>query len=111
MTVDSGDGFDLLGLRPVRTLLLWKGFPYVFQALFLAAFVALAVLGWGWLTPEAVNDKLYAKCNIVTLLIWATWWPVMVWLAVLTGRAWCAVCPLELVSNVSERIGRRLGLP
>jgi len=30
---------------------------------------------------------------------------------VLLGRAWCAVCPLELVANLSERASRRLGLP
>ena len=44
-------------------------------------------------------------------MIWGLWWPVMVWLAVLFGRLWCAVCPLELVSNLSERIGRRLKFP
>lgn len=104
------EGFDLLRLRPIRVLLLWASFPYVFQALFLAIFVALGLFGWNRFTPEGVNDKLYAKCNIVNLLIWAVWWPVMVWLAVLFGRVWCMICPLELVSNVSERIGRRLGL-
>ncbi|MCK4660225.1 MAG: 4Fe-4S binding protein [Phycisphaerae bacterium] len=105
------DGFNLLRLRPVRVLVHWGGFPYVFQALFLVVFVALGVFGWGRFTPDGVNDKLYAKCNIVTLLIWAVWWPAMIWLAVLLGRAWCTVCPLELVGNISERIGRRLSLP
>jgi len=105
------DGFNLLWLRPVRTLVYWSGFPYVFQVLLLVMFVALAVFGWGRFAPDGVDDKLYAKCNVVTLLIWAVWWPAMIWMAVLLGRAWCTVCPLELAGNISERIGRRLGLP
>jgi len=104
------EGYDLLRLRWVRALVTWPLFPYVFQAVFLAAFVGLAVLGQGKVPPEGVPDKLYAKSNLVNLVIWGLWWPAMVWAMVLVGRVWCAVCPLELVSNVSERLGRRLGI-
>ncbi|UCD30499.1 MAG: 4Fe-4S binding protein, partial [Planctomycetota bacterium] len=105
------NGYDLLKIRAVRALILWWGFPYLFQILLLIIFTLLAIISWGHFTPEGVDGKLYAKTNLVTLLIWGIWWPAMVWLAVLLGRAWCMVCPLELVSNISERIGRRLGLP
>lgn len=105
------EGFDLLRVPGVRRLLLWGGFPYVFQAAMLAVFVALAVISWGVYAPEGVNAKLFAKTNLATLLIWGVWWPAMVWIAVLLGRAWCMVCPLELVSNVSERLARALGFP
>lgn len=104
------DGFDLLQIEPIRSLILWRGFPYVFQALLLAVFVMLAAISWGHTTPAGVNAKLFAKTNLVTLLIWGIWWPAMIWAAVLFGRAWCAVCPMELVSNMSERLGRRLGI-
>jgi polyferredoxin len=104
------DGMDLLRLRIVRALILWRGFPYVFQAALLAVFVTLAVMSWGIYAPDGVNAKLFAKTNLATLLIWGVWWPAMVWIAVLLGRAWCMVCPLELVSNVGERLARRLGL-
>lgn len=76
----------------------------------LAVFLTLIVIGWQVFTPDGVNDKLFAKTNIVTLLIWGTWWPLMVWLAVTTGRVWCMICPLELVSNTTERLGRFLGV-
>ncbi|MBI4581947.1 MAG: 4Fe-4S binding protein, partial [Planctomycetes bacterium] len=102
-------GFDLLRLPGARALILWRGFPYIFQAAMLAVFLALAVIGWGRFAPPGVAQKLYAQTNLATLLIWGVWWPAMVWIAVLFGRAWCMACPLELVSNVSERIGRRLG--
>ena len=91
--------------------MLWRGFPYVFQAAMLAVFVALAVISWGVHAPAGVNAKLFAKTNLATLLIWGVWWPAMVWIAVLFGRVWCMVCPLELVSNVSERVARALRLP
>jgi len=103
-------GLNLLALRPVRALVLWPGFPYAFQAVALIAFVALAVIGWGHFTPQGVNAKLYAKANLVNLLIWGLWWPAVVWVTVLFGRAWCTVCPMELVANFSERLGRIMGL-
>lgn len=104
-------GIDLMRLRVVRALIQSKGFPYLFQVASLAALLGLAVLGWGLYTPEGANAKLFAKSNLVTLVIWGIWWPVMVWAAVLFGRVWCAVCPLELVSNISERLGRLVGIP
>ena len=103
-------GFDLLRITAVRRLVSWPGFPYVFQAAGLLTFLALLVGGWGEYTPGGVKAKLYAKTNLVTLLVWGLWWPAMVWAAVLFGRVWCAVCPLELVANGSERLGRRLGV-
>ena len=103
-------GYDLLQLRPVRALFLWWGFPYAIQAILLVIFVSLAVMGWGLHPPEGVNNKLFAKSNLVTLLVWGLWWPSMVWAAVLFGRIWCAICPLELVSNLTERLGRAVGV-
>ena len=102
--------FDLMRVRPIRVLVGWAGFPYVFQAAMLFAFFALAVLSWGGTAPNCVPDKLYAKTHLVQLLIWGLWWPGMVWAAVVLGRVWCAVCPLEFAANVSGRVGRRLGI-
>lgn len=103
-------GWDLLRLRPVKALVRWAGFPYVLQSALLVFLVFLAAFGWGLFPPEGVNSKLFAKSSLVTLLVWGLWWPAMVWAAVLFGRVWCAVCPLELVANVTERLGRALGI-
>lgn len=100
---------DLLQFRPVRWLLLGAGFPYIFQAITLVLFLFLAVAGWGRFAPEGVDEELYGKSNVVNLVIWGLWWPTMVWIAVLFGRVWCAVCPLELVGNGMERLARCLG--
>jgi hypothetical protein len=109
-TSSVGEGINLLEFRPVRWLLHWPGFPYVFQAAMLIVFINLAWLAWGVYAPPGVNAKLFAKTHLATLLIWGIWWPAMIWMAVLLGRAWCMVCPLELAGNVSERAGRALGL-
>src|SRR3989304_5529569 len=106
----SFQGFNLLQIRTVRALIQWPLYPYIFQIIALVFFVTLAVTGWGRFVPEYVNDKIYAKTNIVNLVIWGLWWPMMVWLAVLFGRVWCTVCPLELVANGAERLGGRLGV-
>jgi len=97
-------GFNLLEIKTIRSFISWNGFPYIFQVLMLAVFITLIIIGWQIYTPENVNDKLFAKTNIVTLLIWGIWWPLMIWLAVTMGRVWCMICPLELVSNITERL-------
>jgi len=110
MLARKAEGYDLLRVGGVRWLVLWKGFPYVFQALTLGALLALLWLSWGWYAPAGVNLKLYAKSHFATLLVWGLWWPAMIWVTVLLGRAWCMICPLELTSNLSERLGRLLGI-
>jgi len=103
-------GLNLLRFPAIAALVRWSAFPAVFQVLMLSIFVALAILGWGHYTPEGVNAKLYAKTNLVNLAIWGLWWPAIVWVTFLLGRAWCIVCPLELVSTQAEKLGARLGL-
>lgn len=106
---ESKQGFNLLRIGWIRAVVLSSLFLYVVQGLMLFVFIWLAVFGWGLFAPEGVESKQFAKTNIVNLLIWAVWWPTMVWVAVLFGRVWCAICPLELVANVTERLGRRVG--
>lgn len=106
-----GIGIDLLKFKLIHRLFLWKGFPYVFQGLTLVIFIFLAVFGWNLYPPVGVEDKLFAKANLVNLLIWGLWWPLMIIAAVFLGRAWCMVCPLELAANLAERLGRKLNVP
>ena len=108
-TSGTGEGINLLQFRPVSWLLHWPGFPYIFQVAMLIIFIYLAWLAWGVHAPPGVDAKLFAKTHLATLMIWGIWWPAMIWVAVLLGRAWCMVCPLELVSNVSERAAKALG--
>ena len=103
--------FDLLRIGVLRRLVHARWFPYAFQVAALVVFFGLIALGWQRHPPADVPGKLYAKSNLVTLLVWGLWWPLMVFVAVWLGRAWCMVCPLELASNFAERLGRKLGVP
>lgn len=105
-----GPGVNLLHIGVIRRVVRWPAFPYALQALVLAAYLGLAWYGWGRLAPEGVPPKLYAQTNLVNLLIWGLWWPAMIWLTVLLGRVWCAVCPLELVAGRAEGWARRAGI-
>ncbi len=104
------DGIDLLEIRGLGALIRWVGFPYVIQAALLGVFVLFLIQAWGVFAPAEVDERVFSRTFLITLVIWGVWWPAMVWGAVLLGRVWCMVCPLELLSNFVERIARRLGI-
>lgn len=104
--------FDILRWKPARAVVLWVGFPVVFQALALAAVGSLAVAGFG--VGAGMNaDGLMTlrKTNLSTLVVWGLWWPAMIAVAIVFGRAWCTVCPMELVSRAGDSVARRIGWP
>jgi transcriptional regulator with AAA-type ATPase domain len=45
-----------------------------------------------------------AQGSVVTLLVWGLWWPLLVLSFVLGGRAWCAACPVGLVTSTADRL-------
>jgi len=105
--------FDVVALSPVGRFVRWFGFPLTFQIVALGMVVALVVIGFEvW--PKGPDPLAYAKTlrktNLATLVVWGLWWPGMMVLTILLGRIWCTVCPMELVSQTTWRLGRRLGL-
>jgi polyferredoxin len=103
---------DLLAWRPLR--LLWRSplFPVGLQVLALGVVVALVVIGIG-IGADRPADELMTlrKTNLTTLVVWGLWWPGMIAVALAFGRAWCTVCPMELVNRVGNAIARRVGWP
>jgi len=87
-------------------------YPYVLQVGALICFALFIYFGWGQPTFEmnSAAENLYRKLNFTTFVVWGLWWTSMIWIAFFIGRAWCHVCPLELIMNVAERFGRRLGV-
>jgi polyferredoxin len=87
-------------------------YPYVLQVGALIFFALLIYFGWNQPVFEmnSAAEKLYRKLNFTTFVVWGLWWTSMIWIAFFIGRAWCHVCPLELIMNVAERFGRRLGV-
>ncbi|MBI5509497.1 MAG: hypothetical protein HY903_12165 [Deltaproteobacteria bacterium] len=84
--------------------------PLLFQALALAAAIALAVNGWSIGTEETAAARLVLrKTNLTTLAVWGLWWPLMILLAITLGRVWCTACPLELACRAGGAAARHVG--
>ena len=102
---------DLLRIRGVRGLLKSRWFPIAGQLLVLAAFLLLIWGGWGVTTDAPGFAKVLRNTNLANLLVWSYWWPLIIVAAVILGRVWCTVCPMELVAAVASRVGLRRRVP
>jgi polyferredoxin len=51
------------------------------------------------------------KTNLTTLIVWGLWWPAMIAVALAFGRAWCTVCPMEMVNRAADALARKVGWP
>jgi polyferredoxin len=87
-------------------------FPVVLQVGALVVLLLLAFNGLG-IGPGMSADELMTirKTNLTTLVIWGLWWPAMIAVALAFGRAWCTVCPMELVNRVGDTIARKAAWP
>lgn len=103
---------DVLAWRPLRAVVSWAGFPVILQAmgLLVVGYLAWNGLGIG-LEQSAAELKTLRKTNLTTLVVWGLWWPGMIAVALLAGRLWCTVCPMELVNRVGDALARRVGWP
>jgi len=82
------------------------------QIVALLVSAVLAVNGLGLGTDLSAADlKLFRKTNLTTLVVWGLWWPGMIAAALVLGRAWCTVCPMELVNRIGDAAARATGLP
>ncbi len=80
-------------------------FPLTLQLLTLAAFVLLVVGGLTADTDDMAFAKVLRNTNLANLIVWSYWWPLIVLSAIVLGRVWCMVCPMELVTSLAARIG------
>jgi len=103
---------DLLGWAPLRWLAHRRLYPPLVQLVLLLLLGALALNGLGvGAGPDAPDLLTLRKTNLTTLLVWGLWWPLMIVGAVLAGRLWCQICPLELLHRTIDQVARRLGWP
>ncbi len=95
----------------IRSLLGSRWFPIVPQFIMLGVFCLIIIGGLGVNTDDMAFAKVLRNTNLATLLVWAFWWPIMIFIAVILGRTWCMVCPMELVSSLAARVGIRRKVP
>ncbi len=102
---------NLLEVRLIRRLFLSRWFPLAAQLIVLIAFILIIMGGLGVNTSDMKLAKVLRNTNLASLVVWAYWWPLVIITAVLLGRAWCTVCPMELVSAAAVRVGLRKRVP
>lgn len=101
---------NLLKIRPLFLLLGSKYFPIVPQLFTLSIYVFIFMVSVGVSYDPKIATYI-ANTNLANQLVWNIWWPVILVLAAVVGRFWCAVCPLELVNSLSSRIGLKNKAP
>jgi polyferredoxin len=102
---------NLLRNRGIGGLLKAGWFPAVAQVLLLAVLVLLVRGGLGVTTTDPDLTQSLRDTNLANLIVWSYWWPVIIIAAVLFGRVWCTVCPMEFLTYWAGRIGLRWRVP
>ena len=102
---------NLLKIKHIGGLFRARWFPIVPQLVMLAVFVLLVAGGLGVTTDDPDFADWLRDTNLSNLVVWSYWWPVIIIAAVLLGRLWCTVCPVELITYWASRIGLRLQVP
>jgi polyferredoxin len=102
---------NLLRNRCIGGLLKARWFPAAAQLLLLAVFLLLVLGGLGVTTSDPDLTQYLRDTNLANLIVWSYWWPVLIIAAVLFGRLWCTVCPMEFITYGAGRIGLRRRVP
>jgi len=102
---------DLLKYRIFGGPAASRSYPLAAQVLTLVCFGLLIA---GGLAAPHVSEKMTGtlrNTNLAALIVWSLWWPLVIISAVLLGRVWCQVCPMELVNSLLSRIGLKRKVP
>ena len=102
---------NLLNVRCIRNLLTSRWFPILPQLIMLTAFGLLIAGGLRVTTDDADFAKILRNTNLANLLVWSYWWPLVIIAAIILGRVWCMVCPMELIAYLAGRVGLRRKIP
>lgn len=102
---------NLLKNRFILRIFLSKGFPLTLQIIFLLFFLLL-IIG-GLIVPDCEKGLVNTmrNTNLATLVVWSLWWPAIILSAVLLGRIWCQVCPMELINSLLSKVGLKKKAP
>ncbi|MBN2182635.1 MAG: 4Fe-4S binding protein [Sedimentisphaerales bacterium] len=102
---------NLLKIKLIKALFKASWFPIIPQFAMLTVFVLLIIGGLGVTTDDPVLAGWLRDTNLSNLIVWSYWWPIIIIAAIVFGRLWCTVCPVELITYWASRIGLRLKVP
>lgn len=89
---------NILKIKLIRRLFSSPTFPIIAQVLLFLGFAAL-IYG-GIVIPDVDENlvKILRNTNFAALFVWSLWWPLIILSAIIFGRVWCQVCPMEMVN-------------
>ncbi len=98
-------------MEPHRTMLnkIFKNrfFLALMQFVTLLVFVSLIYGAIGVTTNDKDFAVILRNTNLANLIVWSYWWPLIIVVAILFGRYWCSICPMELITSFFAKIGLR----
>jgi len=77
------------------------------QFLTLLAFILLIYGAIGISTDDKDFAVVLRNTNLANLIVWSYWWPLIIVTAIIFGRYWCSICPMELITSFFGKIGFR----
>lgn len=92
-------------LSAVNKLLSKPYFTVTLKVISLFAFIVLVTTGLLAYSTDAEFLKQLRNTNFGNLIVWSYWWPLIIAGAVLFGRVWCMVCPVELLTSTAAKFG------
>jgi len=103
--------FDLLERKFVSRLAASRFYPKAARIFTLAAFVLLIAGGLAAPHVSSGMTGTLRNTNLASLIVWSLWWPLVIIGAVVLGRIWCQVCPMEMVNSKAASVGRKKPVP
>ncbi len=79
----------------------------VAQYAMLFVFVLLIYGSIGITTSDRDFALVLRNTNLANLIVWSYWWPMIIATAIIFGRYWCSICPMELITSLFGKIGLR----
>jgi len=102
---------NLLRYRIVGGPAASRSYPLAAQIVVLLCFVLVIAGGLAAPRVSAAMTGTLRNTNLAALVAWSLWWPLVIITAVLFGRVWCQVCPMELVNSLVSRVGLKRAAP
>ncbi len=102
---------NLLKYRIVGGPAASRFYPLAAQVIVLLCFVLVIAGGLAAPRVSPAMAGTLRNTNLAALVAWSLWWPLVIISAVLFGRVWCQVCPMELVNFLVSRIGLKRAAP
>lgn len=98
-------------LKKINLLLENKWFPNSFRIGTFVAFLGLVIIGFSAHTNNVTFLRQLSRTNLTTIFVWRLWWPVTILSAIILGRVWCMVCPIEMITTFFAKIGFKFKRP